>query len=83
MYIDWVGDQPELVTDTETDKRIKKVHIFATTLRSTTLIYAEAFQMKLPCFIEGCAHVFHFMVLLRNTLCPITCELPTVMTHKG
>ena len=26
MYIDWVGDQPELLTDTETGE-IKKVHI--------------------------------------------------------
>ena len=33
MYIDWVGDQPELLTDTETGE-IKKVHIFATTPRS-------------------------------------------------
>lgn len=29
MYIDWVGDQPELLTDIETGE-IKKVHIFIT-----------------------------------------------------
>ena len=52
MYIDWVGDQPELLTDTETGE-IKKVHIFATTLGVSSLIYAEAFPNdKLPCFIE-------------------------------
>ena len=53
MYIDWVGDQPELLTDTETGE-INKVHIFATTLGVSSLIYAEAFpNEKLPCFIEG------------------------------
>lgn len=56
MYIDWVGDQPELLTDVETGE-IKKVHIFATTLGVSSLIYAEAFpNEKLPCFIEGCSH---------------------------
>ena len=30
MYIDWVGDKPELLTDPETGE-IQKVHIFATT----------------------------------------------------
>ena len=59
MYIDWVGDQPELLPDTET--RDQKVHIFATTLPVSSLIYAEAFpNEKLPCFIEGCAHAVSF-----------------------
>ena len=56
MYIDWVGDQPELLTDPETGE-IHKVHIFTTTLGVSSLIYAEAFpNEKLPCFIEGCTH---------------------------
>ena len=60
MYIDWVGDQPELLTDIETGE-IKKVHLFATTLGVSSLIYAEAFpNEKLPCFIEGCAHAVSF-----------------------
>ena len=60
MYIDWVGDQPELITDIETGE-IRKVHIFATTLGVSSLIYAEAFpNEKLPCFIEGCAHAVSF-----------------------
>ena len=50
----------ELLTDTETGE-IKKVHIFATTLGVSSLIYAEAFpNEKLPCFIEGCAHAVSF-----------------------
>ena len=60
MYIDWVGDQPELITDIETGE-VRKVHIFATTLGVSSLIYAEAFpNEKLPCFIEGCAHAVSF-----------------------
>ena len=56
MYIDWVGDQPELLTDIQTGE-IKKVHLFVTTLGVSSLIYAEAFpNEKLPCFIEGCTH---------------------------
>ena len=60
MYIDWVGDQPEILTDVETGE-IKKVHIFATTLGVSSMIYAEAFpNEKLPCFIEGCSHAVSF-----------------------
>ena len=56
MYIDWVGDQPELLTDVETGE-VQKVHIFTTTLGVSSLIYAEAFpNEKLSCFIEGCSH---------------------------
>ena len=60
MYIDWVGDQPELLTDPETGE-IRKVHIFATTLGLSSLIYAEAFMNeKLPRFIEGTVHAVQF-----------------------
>lgn len=60
MYIDWVGDQPELLTDVTTGE-IMSVHIFATTLGVSSMIYAEAFpNEKLPCFIEGCVHAVSF-----------------------
>ena len=73
MYIDWVGDQPELLTDTETGE-IKKVHIFATTLGVSSLIYQKLFQMEAPMFYRRlCPCCFIFVH--RNTLCPITCEL--------
>jgi transposase len=42
MYIDWVGDQPELLLDTATGE-LKKVHIFATTLGFSSIVYAEVF----------------------------------------
>ncbi len=60
MYIDWVGDQPELVTDIETGEVIK-AHLFVTTLGMSSMIYAEAFpNEKLPCFIQGCVHAVSF-----------------------
>ena len=53
MYIDWIGDQPELLTDPETGE-ICKVHIFTTTLGVSSMIYAEAFlDEKLASFITG------------------------------
>lgn len=42
MYIDWVGDQPELLVDVVTGE-LRKVHLFATTLGISSAIYAEAF----------------------------------------
>lgn len=51
MFIDWVGDQPELLTDPQTGE-IQKIHLFVTTLGLSSLIYAEAFMdEKLPSFI--------------------------------
>ena len=48
MYIDWVGDQPELLLDTTTGE-LRKVHIFTTTLGFSSLVYAEIFlDEKLP-----------------------------------
>ena len=60
MYIDWVGDQPELLVDLTTGE-IKPVHIFTTTLGVSSLIYAEAFaNEKLPSFIAGTANAVNF-----------------------
>lgn len=60
MFIDWVGDQPELLTDPQTGE-IQKVHLFVTTLGLSSLIYAEAFMdEKLPSFINGTVNALHF-----------------------
>ena len=45
MYIDWVGDQPELLTDPATGE-IHKVHVFATTLGFSSRVYAEVFLTR-------------------------------------
>ena len=59
MYIDWVGDQPYLLTKPETGEMIK-VHIFTTTLGLSSLIYAEAFlDEKLNSFITGTVNAIH------------------------
>ena len=47
MYIDWVGDQPELLLDTTTGE-LRKVHIFTTTLGFSSLVYAEIFPDEIP-----------------------------------
>ena len=59
MYINWVGDQPYLLTKPETGEMIK-VHIFTTTLGLSSLIYAEAFlDEKLNSFITGTVNAIH------------------------
>ena len=70
MYIDWVGDHPELLTDPETGE-ISEVHVFATTLGLSSLIYAEAFpNEKLPSFIEGTVHAIQFYGGVTKYLVP-------------
>ena len=70
MYIDWVGDQPELLTDPETGE-IRKVHIFTATVGLSSLIYAEAFpDEKLPSFIEGTVHALSFYGGVTKYLVP-------------
>ena len=60
MYIDWVGDQPELLVDLVTGE-LRKVHLFATTLGISSAIYAEAFlNEKLPSFITGTVNAIQF-----------------------
>lgn len=70
MYIDWVGDQPYLITDPETGELIK-VHIFATTLGLSNLIYAEAFlHEKLNSFITGTVNAISFYGGITKYLVP-------------
>lgn len=70
MYIDWVGDQPELLTDPETGE-VSKVHIFTTTLGFSSLIYAEVFlNERLPNFIEGTVNAISFYGGITKYLVP-------------
>ena len=70
MYIDWVGDQPELLTDPQTGE-IQKVHLFVTTLGLSSLIYAEAFMdEKLQSFISGTVHAIQFYEGIPKYLVP-------------
>lgn len=70
MYIDWVGDQPRLLTDPETGE-IHKVHIFATTLGFSSCVYAEAFMdEKLSSFTAGVVHALKFYGAVPQYLVP-------------
>lgn len=70
MYIDWVGDQPELLTDPSTGE-IHKIHLFATTLGYSSCVYAEAFiDEKTSSFITGVVHALEFYQAVPKYLVP-------------
>ena len=69
-YIDWVGDQPYLLTDPVTGKLLK-VHIFATTLGFSSCVYAEAFtDEKISSFIAGTTHALDYYGAVPAYLVP-------------
>lgn len=70
MYIDWIGDQPELLTVPQTGE-IQKVHLFVTTLGLSSLIYVKAFiDKKLQSFISGTVHAIQFYKGIPRFLVP-------------
>ena len=70
MYIDWVGDQPELLTDPFTGE-IQKVHVFTTTLGFSSCVYAEIFpDEKLASFIAGTTHALKYYGAVPKYLVP-------------
>ena len=70
MYIDWIGDQPELLTDPTTGE-LRKVHVFATTLGFSSCVYAEVFSdEKTPSFIAGVVHALDFYQAVPKYLVP-------------
>ncbi|MDD3797107.1 MAG: transposase, partial [Lachnospiraceae bacterium] len=70
VYIDWIGDQPELLVDTVTGE-VKKIHFFVTTVGVSNLVYAEAFEdEKLPNFIAGTVHALEYYAATPKYLVP-------------
>ncbi len=70
VYIDWVGDQPEILVNSQTGE-IKKVHFFVTTVGVSNLVYAEAFENeKLPNFIAGTVHALEYYGAVPKHLVP-------------
>jgi transposase len=60
LYIDWVGDQPELLADSQTGE-IRKVHIFTTTMAFSSYVYAQAFpDEKQNNFVTGVVNAIRF-----------------------
>ena len=71
MYIDWIGDQPELLTDPETGE-IKKVHVFTTTIGFSSKVYAEIF------LDEKITSSIRYSQTLRTSMIPSYC-----LRHPG
>lgn len=70
VYIDWVGDQPELLVDSQTGE-LRKVHIFVTTAGISSMLYAEAFpDEKLPRFVAGTVHALDHYGAIPKYLVP-------------
>ena len=70
VYIDWIGDQPEILVNSQTGE-VKKVHFFVTTVGVSNLIYAEAFEdEKLPNFIAGTIHALEYYGAVPKYLVP-------------
>lgn len=69
-FIDWIGDQPELLIDSVTGE-IRKVHVFATTLGFTSRVCADIFpDEKLPSFIASVVHALKCYGTVLNHLVP-------------
>ena len=74
LYIDWVGDQPEILVDAETGE-LKKVHVFITTIGVSSLVYAECFlDEKLPSFMQGTVNAITFYDAVPRYLIPDNCR---------
>lgn len=70
LYIDWIGDQPEILVNTQTGE-ISKVHIFVTTVGVSSCGYAEAFtDEKLSNFIAGTVHALEYYEAVPKYLVP-------------
>lgn len=70
MYIDWVGNQLELLTDPAI-REIRKIHVFATTLSFGCRVYAKTFpDEKFPSFIVGVVHALEYYGAIPKYLVP-------------
>lgn len=70
VYIDWIGDQPEILVDPQTGE-LRKAHIFVTTVGVSSMIYAEAFtDEKLTNFVAGTVHALNYYGAVPKYLVP-------------
>jgi len=81
VYIDWIGDKPELVVDLETGE-LFKVHVFVTTVGVSNYIYAEIFpDEKIANFVARTVHALEYYKAVPKYLGPDNCKT-TVTKHK-
>ena len=70
VYIDWVGDEPQLIYDPNTGE-LQKVKVFVTTVGVSSMIYAELFpNEKLPNFVAGTVHALEYYGAVPKYLVP-------------
>jgi len=70
VYIDWVGDKPELLYDPETGKS-RPIHTFVTTVGVSNYMYGEIFEdEKIPNFVSGTVHALEFYGAIPRYLVP-------------
>ena len=74
MYIDWVGDQPEIICNRETGEMCK-AHVFVTTIGISSKIYAEIFpDEKQSSFVKGTVHAVEAYGAVAKYFVPDNCR---------
>ncbi len=74
MYIDWVGDKPEILVNPETGE-LSPVSVFVTTIGVSSKVFAEVFpDEKLACFIKGTTDAIEFYGAVPRYLVPDNCR---------
>ena len=70
VFIDWVGDQPEIIMNPESGE-LQKVHVFVTTVGVSSYLFAELFpNEQLPNFMKGTNDALAFYDAVPKYLVP-------------
>jgi transposase len=78
VYIDWVGDQPELLVDVDSGE-LHKIHVFVTTIGVSNCIYAEIFSdEKIDSFMAGTIHALEYYQAIPKYLVPDNCKTAVI-----
>ena len=82
VYVDWVGDKPELVVDPETGEAFK-IHVFVTTVGVSNCIYAEIFpDERMANFTAGTVHALDYYKAVPKYLVPDNCRTAVIKHTK-
>ncbi len=70
LFIDWVGDRPKLVFDSNS-QALKEAHFFVTSMGVSNMIYVKAYENeKLPNFIDGTKCAIEYLGAVPKYLVP-------------
>ena len=82
VYIDWAGDQPELIKDIQ-NNTMKKIHLFVTTVGISNMVYAEIFENeRSESFIKGTVHALEYYGAVPKYLVPDNCKTAVTKHSK-